>query len=190
MWEKSPILNRYHLHIPDTVIVEDDVVEWYFTDKAGKIRRKMRENVRKDLVFMKFGQKAGKNKCDIVAALVRIENYNEITADTDHGSKEKLLPIVAIEHLNIFELKIFLESLPRQTHFHGFLQEYVPPTTSNDWIVKVDWTLHVTICERRTSNALLNDFTKPIIFRTSLFEGPAENSTESSFCAESSHAET
>ena len=179
IWDKSPILSRYPLYIPDTIIVEDDLVEWYFTDKSGRIRRKLRENVSRDAVLMALGRKAAKKNCDIVASLVRVENFVELTSETDPKIKQKMLPIVAIEHLNIFELKIFLEGLPRQSHFHGFIQEYIAPSTSNDWVVKVDWTPHVTVCERRTANALLDDFTKPIIVRTSLFEGPAENSTES-----------
>jgi len=112
LWERTPLLPT-PLYIPDTICIEDDIVDWYFTSKDGKIKRKLRENLRKEKVLQKFCRIAQKANTDIVAVLIFLENMNAVDRQAEEilGTRlaktaplhpvitQKIQPLTSIQYL-------------------------------------------------------------------------------------------
>ncbi len=118
IWEKTPSLRGVELRIPDSIIVEDDVTDWYFTDKSGVVKKKLRENVKKDKIFERFRRLT--QGCDIAAALMYISNLDEVEhqlhdqgissgfrSDSAPQVLTPIRPFTTIQYLTLKELSSF-----------------------------------------------------------------------------------
>lgn len=73
VWEKSPYLKHLNVYIPDTVIIDDEPLEWYFTNKNGEVKKKLRENLKVKNIVKTFCRKT--RGCDVVAKFVTLKKF-------------------------------------------------------------------------------------------------------------------
>lgn len=55
--KKSPHLKNREIRIPDTVIIETEPIDWYFTNKQGQIKKKMRNKLTPEKILEEFKRK-------------------------------------------------------------------------------------------------------------------------------------
>lgn len=142
-WEKSPFLKNANIYIPDTIIIDDEPLEWYFTNKNGEVKKKLRENLRIKNILKTFSKKT--RGSEIVAKFVTLKRflnnkngaedqldplerkYKRITgAGFEEKSKNRASSIV-VEYMTKKQLSKFLTSLPQPKQVIGILQVFITP---------------------------------------------------------------
>ena len=128
IWEKSPYLKNVNIYIPDTVIIDDEPLEWFFTNKKGFVKKKLRENLKAKNIVKTFCRKT--RGCDIVAKFVSLKKflkksssskeildplerkYRKITGDGGIKQVTEGTSSIVVEYMTKKQVERFLASLP------------------------------------------------------------------------------
>jgi len=110
IWHKSPYLRDLDILIPDTIIIDDEPVEWYFTNLQKKIRKKMRDKLTVQNILKTFVKKT--KGCEIAAIFITSKGSKTETATTAaeiEDKKKKLSKANKTVHENSPKLKLYVD---------------------------------------------------------------------------------
>ena len=147
IWEKTPLINGLNITIPDTIMIDNDISDWYFSDKNGKIMRRLRENVTKENIIKRFKKRT--KGCQIAACFIYINNIQQFeerylralqnrnqtrTGIPGEQLEESARLSSTIEYFTLKDLgtllitlETFLTDVPLKKYPRGILQAFVVP---------------------------------------------------------------
>lgn len=212
IWQKSPYLRNKIIRIPDTVYIDDEPTEWYFTSKDGKIRKKLRENITKKNIFNHFLKKS--RESDIIATFISTKKYsisarNKLNGDGDGFIERKWAKYskktqsgaenqkqekennstIVIEYFDRKSLKNFLSHLPSNHQIVGILQSTIRPNGLYNSVIRVVWSPNITIFEKRANFKPFDDKAFPLKERMIIFDGPDYYSEQVNLNSKKAHDE-
>lgn len=151
IWEKQEKDKGFRgFLLPDTVIYKyQQPRAWYFTDKKGCVKRKLKENLNAKAIEAVFLKNIPRSK--VVASFIFF---------TDKGRE-----------VEYFEQEEFVEFLMhRHKVFNGILQKFVDPLGKRNSTIQMIWTPHLSLFEKRENTNDLLNFHLSIYERIPTFE--------------------
>lgn len=137
-----------NVRLPDTIVYKyRQPQSWYFTDRAGKLRRKARDKITSEQIYQTFTRSGSKRAAPSDDTIVALYTYScPVDAAKPRGDQRKGARQTVVEHLTAAELRDFI--MHRDVVNDGQLQRYVAPhRASNSTFVAV-WSPHTLLLER------------------------------------------
>ena len=162
IWEKQEKDKGFRgFLLPDTVIYKyQQPRAWYFTNKEGCVKRKLKENLNTKAIEVAFLKNVPRSK--VVASFI----YS-----TEKGRE-----------VEYFEEDEFIEFLlHRHKIYNGVLQKFVDPAGKRNGTIQMIWTPHLSLFEKRENNNDLYNFHLSIYERVPTFEDECHQSLVTPF---------
>lgn len=162
IWEKQEKDKGFRgFLLPDTVIYKyQQPRAWYFTNKEGCVKRKLKENLNAKAIEVAFLKNVPRSK--VVASFF----YS-----SEKGRE--------VEYLEKDEFVEFL--MHRHKIYNGVLQKFVDPNGKKNATVQMIWTPHLSLFEKRENINDLYNFHLSIYERVPTFEDECHQSAVTPF---------
>jgi len=164
IWSKDELNFSPSINVPDTVVYKyGQPVNWYFTSKGGRIKRKNRQNLvnaRIEEAFLKhmLGY-------DVVATFISIPVETEHIDDDNHNSKKYV-----VQYLDKQSFADFLYKSDKE--HSGILQRFIEPKGVKNECIRAVWSPKVCLLERAENIHQLHDHRYGLYERCVTYEGP------------------
>jgi hypothetical protein len=164
LWTKDELNFGPSINIPDTIIFKyGQPVQWYFTSKNGKLKKKNRQNVMPARIEENFTKHL--LGYDVIATFISVP----LEGSTDNQRNSTM------EFLDRDGLSNFLYKRGRSNN--GLLQKFIEPRGVKNEAIRAIWSPKVCLLERCENIHQLHDNRYGLYERCVCFEGPEYYST-------------
>lgn len=164
LWSRDELNFGPSLNIPDTIIFKyGQPVQWYFTAKNGRVKKKNRAN----LIGARIEEAFTKHILgyDVIASFVMVPVFSAESGESGGSSS------TTIEFLDREGLTNFLYNRKKEDS-NGILQRFVEPKGVKNEVIRAVWSPKVCLLERAENIHQLHDHRYGLYERCVTLEGP------------------